>query len=749
MSRRLVFAVVALACITLAGSLARIGAEQRGDAGVVIDNDDMGGVVSSTKGPEAGVWVVAETNELPTKFVKIVVTDDQGRYLLPDLPKAQYDVWVRGYGLVDSQKVKATPGTALNLTAVVAPSPRAAAEYYPAYYWYSLIEVPAGSDFPGTGDEGNGIATTITSQAQWIGQTNMNGCLVCHQMGNKATREFPEGLGRFPSSRHAWERRLQSGQAGGSMVFALTRFGRERAVKMFADWTDRIAAGELPPAPPRPQGVERNVVITAWDYADAKKYVHDGTSTYKSNPTVNANGPFIAGPEASSDNLWILDPRTHTATEVKIPVRDPATPSAASRPNLQPSPYWGDEVLWTGQSQPHSTMWDAQGRLWATSFVRPPTNPAWCRQGSNHPSARAFPLERGGLGASFYDPKTKQVTLIDTCFNTHHLMFGDAKFANGKYADRLFFNPLNFQVVGWIDTKMFDETGDEQKSQGWTPFILDANGNGKRDAWVEPAAPEAPSASGERLQPGQDAVVAVDSSKDRRLAVTFYSVVQSPVDGSVWGSVWAFPGSIVRVDLGSNPPETALAEVYDAPWGYAGLKGQGHSPRGIDVDRNGVIWTNLAGSGHLASFDRRKCTAPLRGPKAMGKHCPEGWTVYPVPGPNFKGVTTPGSADGLYLVFVDQFNTFGLGENVPFVTGSNSDSLIGLVNDRFVTLRMPYPLGLYTKGMDGRIDDPNGGWKGRGLWTTHGNRTPWHVEGGKGRRPQVVHFQLRPNPLAR
>ena len=723
------------------------GTEQPAD-GVKVDPDDIGGVVSSTTGPEAGVWVIAETNDLPSKFVKIVVTDDQGRYLLPDLPNAEYGVWVRGYGLVDSPKVKAIPGAALNLTAVVAPSPRAAAEYYPANYWYSLIEVPAGSEFPGTGDKGS-IAATMTSQAQWIGHTNMNGCLMCHQMGNKATREFPEGLGRLPSSRHTWERRLQSGQAGGAMIFALTQFGRERALTMFADWTDRVAAGELPPAPPRPQGVERNVVITAWDYADAKKYVHDGTSTYKSHPTVNANGPFIAGPEASSDNLWILDPKTHMTSEVKIPVRNPATPSAASTPNLQASPYWGDEVLWTGQSQPHSTMWDAQGRLWATSFVRPPANAAWCKRGSNHPSARAFPLERGGRGASVYDPKTKQVTLIDTCFNTHHLMFGDAKFANGKYADWLFFNPLNFQVLGWIDTKMFDETGDEQKSQGWTPLIVDANGNGRRDAWVEPAAPDAPSGREEGLQSGEAVPAAVDSSKDRRLAVTFYSVVQSPVDGAVWGSVWAFPGSIVRIDLGSNPPETALAEVYDAPWGYPGLKGQGHSPRGIDVDRNGVVWTNLAGSGHLASFDRKRCTAPLRGPTATGKHCPEGWTVYPVPGPNFKGVTIPGNADGLYLVFVDQFNTFGLGENVPFVTGSNSDSLLGLVDGMFVTLRMPYPLGLYTKGMDGRIDDPSGGWKERGLWTTHGNRTPWHVEGGKGRRPQVVHFQLRPNPLAR
>src|SRR5204862_640855 len=101
-------------------------------ATVAIDNDDIGGVVLGPNGPEAGVWVIAETNELPTKFAKIVVTDDQGRYVIPDLPKAIYNIWVRGYGLVDSAKVRANPGKILNLQAVVAPNEAAAAEYYPA-----------------------------------------------------------------------------------------------------------------------------------------------------------------------------------------------------------------------------------------------------------------------------------------------------------------------------------------------------------------------------------------------------------------------------------------------------------------------------------------------------------------------------------------------------------------------------------------------------------------------------------------
>jgi hypothetical protein len=98
---------------------------------------------------------------------------------------------------------------------------------------------------------------------------------------------------------------------------------------------------------------------------------------------------------------------------------------------------------------------------------------------------------------------------------------------------------------------------------------------------------------------------------------------------------------------------------------------------------------------------------------------------------------------------VDQFGTAGLGQGVPMATGNLNDAVLALVDGKFVTLRVPYPLSYYIKGMDGRIDDPNAGWKGRGLWTTTGTRTPFHMEGGKGTRPKVVKFQVRPDPLAR
>src|SRR4029077_13854307 len=251
--------------VLLAATLTGVRAAQQNGGAVRVGNTDIGGGVTSPKGPEAGVWVIAETTELPTKFVKIVVTDDQGRYLVPDLPKASYSVWVRGYGLVDSPKVTATPGMSLNLKAVVAPDKKSAVEYYPALYWFSLLQIPPKSDFPGTGPSGNGIASSSKSQGQWIREiVNTDGCTGCHQMGDKATREIPESIMHHSKdSSAAWERRIQSGQAGAGMAARFNQVGSKRAAAMYADWTDRIAKGALPnAAPSRPQGKERNVVVT-------------------------------------------------------------------------------------------------------------------------------------------------------------------------------------------------------------------------------------------------------------------------------------------------------------------------------------------------------------------------------------------------------------------------------------------------------------------------------------------------------
>jgi hypothetical protein len=710
------FAVVVAA--SLAGWRGQVAAQS-----VAIDNNDIGGVVTGPRGPEAGVWVIAETKELPTTLRKIVVTDNQGRYLVPDLPAATYDVWVRGYGLVDSAKVKSAPGKIVNLTAVAAPTPRQAAQYYPAQYWLSLLQLPPKSDFPGTGAKGNGISETIKSQGEWIRQiVNTDGCTACHQLGGKATREIPESLGRFESSVAAWDRRIRSGQAGGGMNARFTQVGRPRALAMFADWTDRIAAGELPAvAPPRPQGLERNVVVTMWDWADPKVYLHDQISTDKRNPTINANGPIYGSLEASADYLPVVDPMRHTASQVKLQVRDPKTPSEASTPPAEPSPYWKDEVIWTSQSNAHSFAMDKQSRVWIAARIRPnQTQPSFCQQGSNHPSAQAFPLTQSGRQMQLYDPKTKQITTIDTCFGTHHLNFDDN--------DVLWFTGGG-QVEGWFNTKIYNETKDEQKAQGWTAFVLDTNGNGKRDAYVEPDQP-------------------VDPTKDKRINASFYGVAPSPVDGSIWGSVLGMPGSLVRLAPGSNPPATALSEIYNVPWNNPQAPAQGFAPRGMDVDSNGVVWTVLS-SGQYASFDRRKCKGPLNGPTATGQQCLEGWALYAFPGPNYKGAVDSASADSAYYNFVDRFDLLGLGRNVPLATGNESEGLLALVDGKFLTFRVPYPMGFYGKGLDGRIDDPNAGWKGKGIYGTVATRAPFHMEGGKGTTSKLIKWQVRPDPLAK
>jgi hypothetical protein len=684
-----------------------------------VDPDDLAGTVTSANGPEAGVWVIAETTGLPTRFARIVVTDDRGRYLIPDLPKATYSVWVRGYGLVDSPKVQTEAGRNLNLRAVVAPSARAAAEYYPAGYWFSLIRVPEPSEFPGNAPGGNGIAPGMKSQSDWIRLLKSGGCTTCHQLGTKGTRVVPPSLGVFHSSAAAWDRRIQSGQAGAQMSGGLNQMGRDRALQMFADWTDRISGGELPPAPPRPQGVERNVVISQWDWADPKAYLHDEVSTDRRNPTLNPNGLIYGSLELSADYLPVLDPVRHTISQVPLTVRDEKTPRTSSAMPA-PSPYWGEEPIWTSRNNVHNAMFDDKGRIWMTSAVRPAANPPFCSDPS-HPSAKLYPLSTAGRHLAFYDPKTKEITHISTCFGTHHLMF--AEDGNGTL-----WTSGGGQVVGWLNTKLFDETHDEAKSQGWTALVMDTNGNGRRDAYVEPNEP-------------------VDPAKDKRFAGGFYAVSPAP-DGSVWGTVLGMPGAIVRLNPGSNPPETTLAEVYQPPFRNPAAPVQGYSPRGGDVDRNGVYWTALA-SGHLASFDRRKCKGPLNGPAATGQHCPEGWTLYPEPLPQLKGVSESGSAEASYYTWVDWFDTSGFGANTPINTGNASEGLLVLKDGKWIVLRVPYPTGFYTKWMDGRIDDPKAGWKGKGLWTTISTRTPFHMETGKGATSKVMHFQMRPDPLAK
>jgi hypothetical protein len=662
--------------------------------------DEIGGSVRSPRGAEAGVWVIAETHDLQTRFAKIVVTDEAGRYLIPELPRAKYRVWVRGYGLSDSPAVDATPGQHLDLAAVVAPDAAAAAKIYPAAYWYAMMKIPEDAKVAALPGRRNGYL-------MWM--KNM-GCVGCHQLGNLATRTIPKSLGTFKSSQEAWMRRLQSGQAGSQMINIAQGVLAGIPIHYLADWTDRIEGGELPAAiPTRPTGIERNIVATVRDWSDAKAYLHDLSGTDRRNPTLNGNGLIYGAPELSTDDFPVLDPKNNVASTFKATVRDANTPTTHDDPVLGASPYWGEERIWASQANAHNPMLDRSGRVWYTARIRAADNPPFCRAGSRHPSAKVFPINTSERQLAIYEPKSRKYIYVDTCFSTHHLQFAED-------ADDTLWTSGAREVVGWFDTRKFDQTGDAAASQGWAPVVLDLNGNGKLDAWSEP---------------GQTA----DPKLDQRLALGFYAVMPNPADGSVWGSVaFRYPGAMVRFD-----PRTRLSEIYNVP-------APGFGVRGADIDRNGVVWVSLA-SGDLGEFDRRKCKGPLNGPTATGDHCPEGWSFHRLPGPGFADLPQM-SVESSYYTWVDQHDTLGLGANVPIATGNLFDGVHALVDGKFVTLRIPYPLGFYAKGLEGRIDDAAAGWKGRGIWITSGDRTPWHKEGGKGTKPLVVHFQIRPSPLA-
>jgi hypothetical protein len=327
---------------------------------------------------------------------------------------------------------------------------------------------------------------------------------------------------------------------------------------------------------------------------------------------------------------------------------------------------------------------DSKGRLWINMQNRKPEAPDYCKASSGNVFAKTWesgnPMNQAiqridldlrqsagrtlkpwenppGWGVDIYDPKTLKFEAVDLCFGQSH-----AAIANDK--DETIYFSLRRGGLGWLKTRVWDETHDAAKAQGWCAPVIDYNGDGKSGPFTMLNEPPDP-----RL--------------DRIGTPDGYGISINPVDGSVWyAGPFPPPGRIVRAIPGPNPPLTCATEVYEPPFNNPKLPNELHyGPHGIDVDTNGIVWTALAGSGELASFDRRKCKV-LNGPTATGQQCPEGWTIYPVPGPMFKG--TDAHTDWHYLNWVDRYNTLGLGDNVSVVLGTSSDSL------RVFTYRIPW-----------------------------------------------------------
>jgi hypothetical protein len=176
--------------------------------------------------------------------------------------------------------------------------------------------------------------------------------------------------------------------------------------------------------PERPRGLERNVVVTVRDWSNEKVYMHDLSSTDRRDPTVNGYGKIYGAPELSTDDFPILDPVANESRRAST--YRCATPIRRRRPRRR---RWrrrrtgARERIWDSQANAHNPMFDQHGRVWYTARIRGPENPAFCREGSDHPSAKLFPEGENRPAPRGLRPGDGEYTFIDTCFSTHHLQF--------------------------------------------------------------------------------------------------------------------------------------------------------------------------------------------------------------------------------------------------------------------------------------------------------------------------------------
>jgi hypothetical protein len=679
--------LLAIAGMLLGGfgvGCSRLGQGAAAPEEVEIDARSIGGVVVNGGKAEAGVWVIAETVGLPTHFTRIVVTDDRGRFVVPDLPQASYSVWVRGYGLRDSDPVGAVPGDRLALQATTAASPREAAKVYPANYWLSLWAPPKAEELPlqkngeehatsggqGADEESGENARTYPSRQHWVGHVKLN-CMLCHQLGQEISR-----LWTHPEHWDAvWER--------ANMVNTAKGLGRDQLRKSLSDWGTRIAAGEVPPAPPRPSGAERNMVITQWAWGQDLSYIHDNVSTDKRDPTLYPYGK-VWGIDIGQSYLWALDPVKNTISSYEVPRRDGPGRDPERPGRIQ------------GRTSSHNPMLDDKGNVWLTTSVRDAkVTPNWVLDAMHDigdptgASMKALPPRRlmSSRQLGYFDSKAEKYVLIDTAFATHHLQF-------------------------------------DRQGRLWT------SGDGSRLGMFDPSKFD-PSRPTETEAGAQVGWTQVDPKTGKSAMGGGYGIVVNPKDGTIWRA--NYPGIFGQEplpDLSGNyidkfDPQNRTYKRYPVPL-------PGYGPRGIDATTDGTLWFGT-GSGHLGRFD----------PKT------EQFKYWETPGPKIKttGAET-GSADFHYYIWVDQFDTLGLGKDMVILTGTNSDSLLVFnpASEKFTVIRVPYPVGMFTRGLDGRIDDAAAGWKGRGLWASNNTDGLLHTEK---RRGYISHVQFRPDPLAR
>ena len=364
------------------------------------------------------------------------------------------------------------------------------------------------------------------------------GCMLCHQLGADPTR--------FRTSPEAWD---EAFRRTSRMLETAAVLGADALTKSLADWGSRIAAGEVPPAPPRPVGVERNIVVSQWEWGRRDSYIHDEISTDKRNPTLYPYGK-VWGVDLGQDFLWTLDPRTHTVSSYKVPTR-----------NGYDGPWgFGSWDVYSQTANPHNPMMDDKGNVWMTTQVRGEQDyPPWVEDaivdvaGSGRRSVEQLAAEWSN-GAhhrqlGYFDPKTEEFVLIDTVFGTHHLQFDQA--------GRLW-TSLDSTALGMFDPKQFDPDRP-----------LETERQAQR-VWVE-----------------------VDKQTGQSTAGGGYGIIVNPVDGTVWRAHIGSDGAVNKIDRFDTNTRTFTHYPLPAP---------GRGPRGIDATTDGKLWF-ATGSGHLGRFD--------------------------------------------------------------------------------------------------------------------------------------------------
>ena len=665
-TRKLAWILVAAWCVAARVS---IGGQT---PGLTIEKNSIGGTVtnSATGKAEAGVWVIAETKSLQTPFRKIVVTDDQGRYLVPDLPAGSYELWVRGYGLKDSEHVKGALGANVKLQAANAATPQEAAKIYPASYWMSLLQPPPMGELP----------VKYKSQDEWLA-TLRNGCNHCHELGMAPTRIY--------TTAKDWDAMFLRAKG---MHQELDGLGRTQVEKMLADWGTRIANGEVPPQPPRPTGVERNVVVSQWDWGFPESFVHDLISTDKRNPSLYGYGKVYGVDRTGGGRLLILDPMKNTVSWLQVEPKDKSHGYSLTKDYYhgaeEEQAYVGEDKEW--MASPHNSMMDDQGRMWMTTQIRAGGKdfyPSWAKNtivtDTKDPASvdlayKILSSRGNNMQLGYFDTKTNKFVSVDTAFNTHHLQF--------DWQGRIWTDGGG-SAAGMLDTKKLDLNNIEG---------------------TQVAA--------------QKTYMRVDTETGKAIPGGGYGEAVSPVDGTVWYSSPGAGGVLNKLYM--IDPKTDKISDYPVP-------APGRMPHGIDFSSDGNVWVSL-GSGQLGRLDRKT----------------NEWKFWDNPGVKFKSTgAETGTTDFPYYLWVDQFNVSGLGKDTVFVTGSASDAMFVFdpKKESFSVFHIPYPMPYYARGLDGRIDDAKAGWKGRGLWMTYSSYLPRFTENRSG---TVNHMQIRPNPLA-